>query len=163
MFIAAQFIIAKCWRQPRCPSENEWIKSLFHLHNGILHSRKKEGAPTLCHIMDGMVHIPTFPWSHPQIRGQKRVGWLSPYPIVLLALCVLTVMCPPAAIFPRDGGICCQEQDTPHQGGVFTRCQHAYPDNVALLVAVGCLWYPPVTPLVPCGLARLLVSIWLKT
>ena len=26
---------------------------MVHLHNGILCSRKKEGAPTLCHSMDG--------------------------------------------------------------------------------------------------------------
>ena len=45
MFIAAQFTIAKCWKQPKCPSANEWIKKLVHLHNGILHSRKKEFLP----------------------------------------------------------------------------------------------------------------------
>ena len=27
MFIAAQFTIAKCWKQPKCPSVNEWIKN----------------------------------------------------------------------------------------------------------------------------------------
>ena len=27
MFIAALFIIAKTWKQPRCPSADEWIKS----------------------------------------------------------------------------------------------------------------------------------------
>ena len=27
MFIAALFIIAKCWQQPKCPSVNEWIKN----------------------------------------------------------------------------------------------------------------------------------------
>ena len=48
MFIAAQFTIAKFWKQPKCPSVNEWIKTMVHLHNGILHSREKEGAPTLC-------------------------------------------------------------------------------------------------------------------
>ena len=53
MFIAAQFTIAKCWKQPRCPTVNEWIKKLAHLHNGILCRRKKEGAPTLCDCMDG--------------------------------------------------------------------------------------------------------------
>ena len=54
MFIAAQFIIAKCWKQPKCPAVNEWIKkTVVHLHNGILHSREKEGAPTLCNSMDG--------------------------------------------------------------------------------------------------------------
>ena len=53
MFIAEQFTIAKCWRQPKCPSGNEWIQKLVHLHDGILHSRKKEGAPTICDSMDG--------------------------------------------------------------------------------------------------------------
>ena len=28
-------------------------KTMVHLHNGILHSRKKEGAPTLRDSMDG--------------------------------------------------------------------------------------------------------------
>ena len=28
MFVAAQFTIAKCWKQPKCPSVNEWIKKL---------------------------------------------------------------------------------------------------------------------------------------
>ena len=27
MFIATQFTIAKCWKQPKCPSVNEWIKN----------------------------------------------------------------------------------------------------------------------------------------
>ena len=53
MFIAAQFTIAKYWKQPKCPSANEWIKKLVHLHNGILCSREKEGAYTLCDSMDG--------------------------------------------------------------------------------------------------------------
>ena len=26
MLIEAQFTIAKCWKQPKCPSVNEWIK-----------------------------------------------------------------------------------------------------------------------------------------
>ena len=26
MFIAVVFTIAKCWKQPKCPSVNEWIK-----------------------------------------------------------------------------------------------------------------------------------------
>ena len=29
-----------------------FISIMLHLHNGILHSRKKEGAPTLCDSMD---------------------------------------------------------------------------------------------------------------
>ena len=29
MFIAAQFIVAKGWKQPKCPSVSEWIKKLW--------------------------------------------------------------------------------------------------------------------------------------
>ena len=32
MFIAAQFIIAKCWKQPKCPPVNEWIKILQYIY-----------------------------------------------------------------------------------------------------------------------------------
>ena len=53
LFIAAQFTIAKCWKQPKCPTVNEWIKKLVHLHDGILRSRKKEGTPTFQDSMDG--------------------------------------------------------------------------------------------------------------
>ena len=52
MFIAAQFTIGKCWKQPKCPSVNEWIKKIVvHLHNGILCSSKKERILTFCDIM----------------------------------------------------------------------------------------------------------------
>ena len=32
MFIAAQFTIAKCWKQPKCPLVNEWIKKLWYIY-----------------------------------------------------------------------------------------------------------------------------------
>ena len=31
MFIAAQFTIAKCWKQPKVPV-NEWIKKLYYIY-----------------------------------------------------------------------------------------------------------------------------------
>ena len=42
--IAAVFTIAKKWKQPKCPSTDEWIKMwCTHIHNEILFSHKKEG------------------------------------------------------------------------------------------------------------------------
>ena len=41
MFIAALFIIAKAWRQPKCPSTDEWIRKMWDIDNGILFSNKK--------------------------------------------------------------------------------------------------------------------------
>ena len=32
MFIAALFIIARTWKQPRCPSSDEWIRNLWYIY-----------------------------------------------------------------------------------------------------------------------------------
>ena len=32
MFIAALFTIAKTWKQPKCPSTDEWIKKMCHIY-----------------------------------------------------------------------------------------------------------------------------------
>ena len=47
MFIAAQFIIAKCWKQFRCPSINQWIKKLRYIYTVECYTaeRKKELLP----------------------------------------------------------------------------------------------------------------------
>ena len=47
MFIAAQFTIAKCWKQPKCPSVNEWIKKLWYIYTMKYYTaeRKKELLP----------------------------------------------------------------------------------------------------------------------
>ena len=31
MFIAALFIIARTWKQPRCPSADEWLRKLWYI------------------------------------------------------------------------------------------------------------------------------------
>ena len=32
MFIAALFIIAKIWKQPKCTATDEWIKKMWYIH-----------------------------------------------------------------------------------------------------------------------------------
>ena len=32
MFIAALFTIARIWKQPKCPSTDEWVKKMWHIH-----------------------------------------------------------------------------------------------------------------------------------
>ena len=32
MFIAALFKIARSWKQPKCPSTDEWIKKLWYIY-----------------------------------------------------------------------------------------------------------------------------------
>ena len=47
MFTAAQFTIAKCWKQPKYPSVNEWIKKLWDIYTMEYNAadRKKELLP----------------------------------------------------------------------------------------------------------------------
>ena len=46
-FIAAQFIIAKYWKQPKCPSANEWFQKLWYIYTMEFYTaeRKKELIP----------------------------------------------------------------------------------------------------------------------
>lgn len=32
MYIVALFTIAKIWKQPKCPSVNEWIKKILYMY-----------------------------------------------------------------------------------------------------------------------------------
>ena len=59
MFIAAFFTIANTWKQPKCPTVEDWIKKILyllythtHTPNRILFSNKKEGNLIICCIMD---------------------------------------------------------------------------------------------------------------
>ena len=53
MIIAAQFIMAKCWKQPKCPSVNEWIKKLLHYTMEYYAAeRKKELLPFMTAWME---------------------------------------------------------------------------------------------------------------
>ena len=47
MFIVAQFTIAKYWKQPKCPSPNEWIQKLWYIYTMEFYAeeRKNELIP----------------------------------------------------------------------------------------------------------------------
>jgi hypothetical protein len=42
MFMAALFTIAKLWKQPRCPTTDEWIKKMWHLYTMEFYSAIKK-------------------------------------------------------------------------------------------------------------------------
>jgi hypothetical protein len=42
MFIAALFTIAKVWKQPRCPTTEEYIKKIWHLYTMEFYSAMKK-------------------------------------------------------------------------------------------------------------------------
>ena len=41
MFIAALFVIARIWKQPRCPSIEEWLKKVWNIYTLEFYSAVK--------------------------------------------------------------------------------------------------------------------------
>ena len=44
MFISALFIIARTWKQPRCPLADEWIRKLWYIYTMEYYSAIKKNA-----------------------------------------------------------------------------------------------------------------------
>jgi hypothetical protein len=42
MFITVLFAIAKLWKQPRCPTTDEWIKKMWYLSTSEFYSNEEE-------------------------------------------------------------------------------------------------------------------------
>ena len=54
MFIAALFTIAKTWKQPKCPSTDEWIKKMWYIYTIEYYSaiKRKKIMPFAATWMD---------------------------------------------------------------------------------------------------------------
>ena len=45
MFVAALFVISGIWKQPKCPSTEEWLKKMWHICTMEYYSaEKKKGS-----------------------------------------------------------------------------------------------------------------------
>ena len=59
MFIAALFTIARTWKQPRCPSAEEWIKKMSYIHTMEYYAaiKKNKAMPFAATWMDPEIVI----------------------------------------------------------------------------------------------------------
>ena len=79
MFIAGLFIIARTWKQPRCPSADDWIRKLWYIYimeYSVWLSSVAQSCPTLCDPMN--LSTPGLPVHHqlPEFT-QTHVHWVS--------------------------------------------------------------------------------------
>ena len=61
MFIAALFTIARTWKQPKCPSTDEWIKNMWYIYTVEYYSaiKKNKIMPFAATKMDQEIVILT--------------------------------------------------------------------------------------------------------
>ena len=58
MFIAAMAIIAKLWKEPRCPSTDEWVKKIWSIYTMEYYdSIRKDEYPTSASTWSGLEEI----------------------------------------------------------------------------------------------------------
>ena len=41
MFIAALFVIARTWKQPKCPSTEEWVRKMWYIYTMEYYTAEK--------------------------------------------------------------------------------------------------------------------------
>ena len=59
MFIAVLFTISTIWKQPKCPSIDEWIKQLWDIYTMVYNSAiKKKKFSLCCHMGEPGEHYP---------------------------------------------------------------------------------------------------------
>ena len=87
MFIAAKLMIAKTWKQPNCPSRDEWIKKMYmliHTENGIsFRCLKKVIMSFAAAWMNLEINILSeedrkrktiFMWYHPYVESKRLIS-----------------------------------------------------------------------------------------
>jgi hypothetical protein len=53
MFLAALFIIARSWKEPTCPSTEEWIQKMWYIYTRKYYSTIKNNVYEILRQIDG--------------------------------------------------------------------------------------------------------------
>ena len=75
MFIVALFTIARTWKQPKCPSTDEWIKKMWHIYTMEYYSAIKRNKIELFVVC--CVDVESVIQSEVSQKGKKKYRVLT--------------------------------------------------------------------------------------
>ena len=77
MFIAALFTIARTWKQPKCPSTDEWIKKMWHINTVEYYSAMKRNEVELFVVR--WLNLDTVIQSEVKSEREKQIPYANTY------------------------------------------------------------------------------------
>ena len=77
MFIAALFTVARTWKQPKCPSTDEWIKEMWHIYTMEYYSAIKRNEIEL--LVLRWMDLETVIQSEVKSEREKQIPYANTY------------------------------------------------------------------------------------
>ena len=76
MFLPAQFTIAESWKQPKCPTVNEWIKKLWPIYTMEYYAAERKNV--LLPFMTALMELESIMLSEIRQMVKDKYHMISP-------------------------------------------------------------------------------------
>ena len=77
MFTAALFTIARSWKQPKCPSTDDWIKKMWYIYTMEYYSAIKRNEIGL--FVETWMDLETVKQSEVKSEREKQISYTNAY------------------------------------------------------------------------------------
>ena len=77
MFIAALFTIVRTWKQPKCPSTEEWIKKMWYIYTMEYHSAIKRNE--IGSFVETWMDLDTVIQSEVSQKEKNKISYINAY------------------------------------------------------------------------------------
>ena len=77
MFIAALFTIARSWKQPKCPSTDEWMKKMWYIYTVEYYSAIKGNE--IGSFVETWMHLEAIIQSEVSQKEKKQISYINAY------------------------------------------------------------------------------------
>ena len=77
VFMAALFIIARTWKQPRCPSADECIRKLWYIYTMVWGGRRQEGSGWGTRVYLWWIHFDIWQNQYNIVKFKNKIKFLK--------------------------------------------------------------------------------------